>query len=155
MLTTIGYEGASVDDFIRTLVIAKVETLIDIRERAQSRRKGFSKSALARALSQVGISYLHLRDLGDPKPGREAARAGEMVRFRQIYRGVLRTKSAKAALKVIAETAAGSNVCLLCYERDFQDCHRKLVADKIESRIGGKTRHLGVKQFGQAASLQR
>lgn len=155
LLTTIGYEGAKLDDFIQTLVLAKVEVLIDIRERAQSRRKGFSKSALETALGAVGIGYLHLRELGDPKPGREAARAGDMVRFRQIYSAVLRTQEAKAALEAIVEVAQGSNACLLCFERDFQDCHRKLVSDKIESRTGRKTRHLGVKRFEQAASLTR
>lgn len=143
------------DDFVQTLVVAKVSILIDIRERAQSRRKGFSKSALEDALVRVGIDYLHLRELGDPKPGREAARAGEMDLFRKIYREVLRTPEAKAALEVIASKAQTSSACLLCYERDFQDCHRKLVSDKIESRTGRKTRHLGVKRFEQADSLTR
>jgi len=155
VLSTIGYEGASLDNFIRTLVAAKVQVLIDIRERAQSRRKGFSKSALDAALSNAGITYLHLRVLGDPKEGREAARAGQMARFRKIYSGVLRSSEAKAALKVIADASQRSSACLLCYERDFEHCHRKLVSDKIESRTGRKTRHLGVKRFEQAASLTR
>ena len=75
MLATIGYEGARPDDFVGTLQLADIEMVIDIRDRAQSRRPGFSKSALRENLEQNGISYLHLKELGDPKDGRDAAEA--------------------------------------------------------------------------------
>lgn len=155
LLSTIGYEGASLDDLIQTLRAANIDILIDVRERAQSRRKGFSKSALAAALHRVGIEYLHLRQLGDPKEGRDAARAGEIAEFQRIYAGVLRTREARAAIERIEEVCRASNACLLCYERAFEDCHRKLVSDKVEARTGRKTRHLGVKRFEQAASFAR
>jgi uncharacterized protein (DUF488 family) len=154
-LSTIGYEGASLDDFVETLLAARVTLLVDIRERAQSRRKGFSKSALEARINAAGISYLHLRELGDPKEGREAARAGAMATFRRIYASVLKSTEAMSALDTIEKAVSRESVCLLCYERDFKDCHRKLVSDKIESRIGCKTRHLEVKHFGKASSLQR
>ncbi len=149
MLSTIGYEGAELEDFILTLKAAKVDILLDIRERAQSRRRGFSKSALRERLGTAGITYLHLRELGDPKEGRDAARAGQIGRFKKVYAAVLRSAAAKAALDMIAQVSEKSNACLLCYERDFQDCHRKLISDKVESRTGRNTRHLGVKRFGQ------
>jgi hypothetical protein len=38
-----------------------------------SRKPGFSKSALQANLEAHGIAYVHLKGLGDPKPGREAA----------------------------------------------------------------------------------
>ena len=151
MLSTIGYEGASPADFIQTLKVAGVEFVIDIRDRAQSRRPGFSKTALERTLAEAGIGYLHLRELGDPKEGREAARAGDMELFQKTFRGVLRTTEAQAALEVIALASESRSTCLLCYERDYRNCHRKLVSDKIENQTGLKTRHLGVRQFEQAA----
>lgn len=154
-LSTIGYEGASLDDLIETLVAAEVSLLIDVRERAQSRRKGFSKTALSARLEGAGIKYLHLRELGDPKNGREAARAGDIAEFRRIYRSVLATPVARKALEVIVEATQLQSVCLLCYERSFEDCHRKMVSDKVESRTGRKTRHLGVKRFEQAANRTR
>lgn len=154
-LSTIGYEGASHDDLIETLVAAEVSLLIDVRERAQSRRKGFSKTALSARLEGAGIKYLHLRELGDPKNGREAARAGDIAEFRRIYRSVLATPVARKALEVIVEATQLQSVCLLCYERSFEDCHRKMVSDKVESRTGRKTRHLGVKRFEQAANRTR
>lgn len=144
MLTTIGYEGARLDDFVGTLQLVDVQIVVDIRDRAQSRRPGFSKSALRENLEQNGIAYVHLKELGDPKEGREAARSGDMERFRRIYTAVLKTKQAADALDQIVELTKEMNVCLLCYERDHHECHRKIVADKLESVVGSKVRHLGV-----------
>jgi hypothetical protein len=69
----IGYEGSVLEDFVATLRSAGVETLIDVRDVPLSRKPGFSKSALQANLEAHGIAYVHLKGLGDPKPGREAA----------------------------------------------------------------------------------
>jgi uncharacterized protein (DUF488 family) len=63
-LATIGYEGASVADFLDALHRAKVDLLVDVRAVAMSRRPGFAKTALAANLRDAGIDYLHLRQLG-------------------------------------------------------------------------------------------
>lgn len=144
MLHTIGYEQAELADFINTLVIAKIDTLVDVRDRAQSRKRGFSKTALSEALESAGISYLHLKQLGDPKEGREAARAGNWKKFDKIYTTVLATEVAQEAVKEITNLSRNSNVCLLCYERDFKTCHRKYISDKIDLITSSKTKHLGV-----------
>ncbi len=151
MLNTIGYEGASPADFIQTLTVAGVELVVDIRDRAQSRRPGFSKTALETSLADAGIGYLRLRELGDPKEGRDAARAGNVELFKRTFFGVLRTPEAQAALEAIVLASESQSICLLCYERDYRNCHRKLVSDRIEKQTGLKTRHLGVRQFEQAA----
>lgn len=144
MLTTIGYEGARPDDFVGTLQLVDVQMVIDIRDRAQSRRPGFSKSALRESLEQNGIGYVHLKELGDPKEGRDAARSGDLAKFRKVYAAVLETQQAIDALEQIAVLAQRLNVCLLCYERNHHECHRKIVADRLESVVGSKVRHLGV-----------
>jgi uncharacterized protein (DUF488 family) len=146
MIATIGYEKADLGDFISTLHLAGVEILVDIRDRAQSRRKGFSKSALSEALASAGIDYIHLKELGDPKEGREAARAGDFKKFRQIFANVLKSEKATAALNTVAELASETSICLMCYERDEKTCHRKIVSDHLDKRLNSKTRHLGVKQ---------
>lgn len=150
-INTIGYEGASLDDFVDTLRHVGVETLIDVRERAQSRRRGFSKTALSQALEDAGIGYLHLRELGDPKDGRDAARAGDWEKFDRIYRSVLASAEARAAISEIADRAAKGSVCLLCYERDPRTCHRSYVADAVSRLVDSQIVHLGVQHFGVAA----
>jgi len=145
MLTTIGYERASLADFIATLAHAKIEILVDIRDRAQSRIRGFSKSALSEALKEAGINYLHFRQLGDPKEGRDAARQGRYDLFREIFREVMSTTSAKSALSEVQELATRKNICLMCYERDYNLCHRKIVSEYLERVLSCKTTHLGVR----------
>lgn len=144
MLATIGYEGARPDDFVGTLQLVDIQIVVDIRDRAQSRRPGFSKSALRENLERNGIGYVHLKELGDPKEGRDAARSGDLAKFRKIYAAVLDTQVAIDALDQIVDLVKSVNVCLLCYERDHHECHRKIVADRLESVVGSKARHLGV-----------
>jgi uncharacterized protein (DUF488 family) len=154
MLATIGYEGARPDDFVSTLQLVNVQIVVDIRDRAQSRRPGFSKSSLRENLEKNGIEYLHLKELGDPKEGRDAARSGDINKFRRIYAAVLETQQASDALGKIADLAKEMHVCLLCYERDHHECHRKIVADHLESVAGLKARHLGVQSNVAVRSLQ-
>lgn len=156
MVSTIGYERASLSDFIATLKLTGVEVLVDIRDRAQSRRPGFSKSSLSSALSEAGIEYVHMKELGDPKEGREAARNGDLARFRSIFSSVLETSSAKDALDKLEILAKQSNICLMCFERNQEDCHRKIVADRLEQKLDIKVRHLGVAEgAGRRSSIRR
>lgn len=146
MLATIGYEKSTPEDFVATLQARQIDILVDIRERAQSRRPGFSKTALSKAVAEAGIEYIHLRELGDPKAGREAARTGMIERFREIFSEVLASESAQMALSTIEGLARGKRICLMCYERDHLHCHRKIVADHLEVSLGCESVHLGVEQ---------
>lgn len=155
MLATIGYEKSTPEDFIATLQARRIEVLIDIRDRAQSRRRGFSKSALSAAVNSAGIEYRHLRELGDPKEGRDAARAGMFEKFQKIFSVVLAARPAQEALVEIALLAKSKRICLMCYERDHRYCHRKLVSDYLEKSIGFKALHLGVATNGPEKRQER
>lgn len=145
MLATIGYERATLPEFLATLRLANTYVLVDIRDRAQSRRPGFSKSALSQALSDVGIRYVHLRELGDPADGRAAARSGQIDLFRSIFAKVMASPAASEALGKIQQLTSSGSVCLMCFERDHKECHRKIVAEALEERLGVKATHLGVR----------
>lgn len=153
-LATIGYEGAAVEDLIATLATVGVEVLIDVRDIAASRRKGFSKTALSAALESAGIDYQHLRGLGDPRDGRIAAREGRRKDFLNIFNAHLSTPNAKADMKRAGAFANNQFACLLCYERDPKECHRTIVADLLRDNLGFKVRHLGVRD-GIAAEWTR
>ena len=84
-LFTIGYEGAPQADVIARLKAAGVETLVDVRAVAASRRAGFSKTILGNSLKAEGVDYLHLRALGTPKAGRDAARKGHVAEMRASF----------------------------------------------------------------------
>jgi uncharacterized protein (DUF488 family) len=156
MLFTIGYERSSLPDFVATLKLSGIEVLSDIRDRAQSRRPGFSKSALSEALNNANIQYVHLKELGDPKAGREAARRGDFIEFRRVFSNVMASEEAKSAVLRIAEMLKDYNVFLMCYERDVKTCHRKIVSDDLMERTGTSVKHLGVADgAGIRASIRR
>ncbi|MFE1601926.1 DUF488 domain-containing protein [Methylobacterium sp. ID0610] len=135
VLFTIGYEGADSERFVGALRGAGVAVLADVRAVALSRKRGFSKSALRDGLAEAGIGYEHLRALGTPKAGREAARAHDAALMRRIYCAeVLDTGAGEAALDGLADLAAGAPTCLLCFERDPERCHRRVLAERLAAR---------------------
>ncbi|MCT4559545.1 MAG: DUF488 domain-containing protein [Pelagimonas sp.] len=145
-LMTIGYEGSTISDFVATLRAAGVQCLVDVRELPLSRKKGFSKNALREALSDAGIRYEHFKKLGDPKPGRDAARAGDYATFRKIFSEHLDTEDAQLALDSVTPIVLNGGACLLCFERSHKECHRSMVANELIERTGVKVRHIGVRQ---------
>jgi uncharacterized protein (DUF488 family) len=133
-LFTIGYEGKTPDEFLAELEAARVELLIDVRAVAASRRPGFSKTALANSVRERGIDYLHLRPLGTPAAGREAARKGRTMEMRAIYAGQLETPEAGLALEQALEAASERRAALLCYEAHAAGCHRTMLAERMIAR---------------------
>ena len=132
---TIGYEGAELDRFLAALQDAGVATLADVRAVALSRKRGFSKSALRDALAGWDIGYEHFRALGTPKEGRQAARAGDGELMRRIYcQEVLDTPPAQEAFEELAAIAQAKPICLLCFERDPANCHRRILAQRLAAR---------------------
>ena len=142
-LFTIGYEQTPAKAVLDELESAGVKLLVDVRAVAASRRAGFSKNQLAAGLDARGISYVHLRGLGTPKEGREAARGGKFALLHRIYAAHLKTPQAKEELDELSALAKKSGpVCILCYERDHTHCHRQWIAEIIEERDGVKIENL-------------
>ena len=133
-LFTIGYEGKTLDEFLGELEKARVELLIDVRAVAASRRPGFSKTALSGALAERGIGYLHLRPLGTPAAGRQAARAGRTAEMRAIYADQLETPEAELAMVRVLAEAGERRSALLCFEREAAGCHRSMLAERMLDR---------------------
>jgi uncharacterized protein (DUF488 family) len=130
-LFTIGYERAPQAAVIECLKGAGVRVVIDVRAVASSRRAGFSKTVLAGSLAEVGIDYVHLRGLGTPKAGRQAAHAGKVAVMREIYEGHLAEPEAQAQLGQAIDIARERPAALLCYEAEAAGCHRRIVAERM------------------------
>ena len=121
---TIGYEGATQAELIAALEAAGVTLVIDVRAVPLSRKPGFSKNVLAAGLKEAGIGYVHLKALGTPPAGREAARKGRMDEMRRIFAEQLDTPEAAAQTAQMVALAEESPAALLCFERDPACCHR-------------------------------
>jgi uncharacterized protein (DUF488 family) len=141
-LATIGYEGSTIDAVVAQLRDAEVVLLIDVRAVPQSRKPGFSKRQLAASLDQAGIAYVHLQALGTPKPGRDAVRAGHPERMEVIFREHMKSDRSQAELAQAKQLVRERNACLLCFERDHNTCHRRLVAEMIVAETRQTVLHL-------------
>lgn len=121
---TIGYEGATQPELVAALHDAGVERVIDVRAVPLSRKPGFSKNVLAAGLREAGIDYVHLKALGTPAEGREAARKGQWEVMARIYAAQLETPEAAAEAARMTALAEEKPSALLCFERDPAHCHR-------------------------------
>lgn len=135
-ISGIGYEGLALDAFISKLRIRGVQTLVDVRLNAISRKRGFSKRALSEALAEAGITYVHLPVLGNQRDNR--AGYGEIESdlahdVRDRFRQELQSDVAVSALEEVADLARSGEVVLFCYEQDERHCHREQVLDEVRS----------------------
>jgi uncharacterized protein (DUF488 family) len=141
-LATIGYERATQAAVIDKLQAAGVEVVIDVRAVAASRRAGFSKTLLSASLNDAGIGYVHLRQLGTPKPGREAARKGKVAEMHEIFKAHMAEPAAQLELAKATAIAADKTAALLCYEADACGCHRTILANWICDDLGCEIENL-------------
>ena len=118
--------------------------MLDVRDRPISRRPGFSKRQLAAAVEEAGMCYFHLKALGTPPEGRLANRRREWEVFWRIVEEKLAWPEAELALEEAAGLAQVATSCLLCYEANWQTCHRRRIAEILAQRHGFAVRHLAV-----------
>lgn len=135
-LSTIGYEADTLPNVISRLRAAHVDVVIDVRAVAASRRAGFSKTILRNSLEADGIDYVHLRDLGTPKPGRDAARKGRIAEMEAIFAEHMATPEAQDALAQAVQIIQARHAALLCFEACASGCHRRVVADLVQQQTG-------------------
>ena len=138
---TTSYEGRSLDAFLAALRAQGVRLLVDVREAPISRKRGFSKSLLAEALRNAGIDYQHMRALGCPKPIRDAYRAdGDWQRYTTAFMQHLAGQ--QQALETLGLLCSAQPTALLCYEADFNRCHRTYVARAVARHSGVQVAHI-------------
>jgi uncharacterized protein (DUF488 family) len=145
---TIGYEGLDIGSFLNLLRLGDVQTVVDIRELPLSRKKGFSKNGLREILSTNGFAYQHISKLGCPKPIRDQYRQdGNWQRYAKDFNRYLETQS--DVVDQLSEMAEASHCALLCFEANYNMCHRSIVAAAVERAAGIKVEHL------QASALKK
>jgi len=143
-LMTIGYEGMTLKEFLALLERCRVTMLVDVREMAISRKPGFAKVALSEALEKRGIKYVHLVDLGCPKDIRHKYREdGDWARYTRKYKAYLETQ--EEPMEQLWNLMQDERCCLMCFETDFNFCHRSYIAARVLTIAEGvpvKAHHL-------------
>jgi uncharacterized protein (DUF488 family) len=137
---TVGYEGRTPDGLVDVLRHNHISKLVDVRERPISRKRGFSKAALTAELGRAGIEYFPLPELGSPSAIRRVYKeAGDFAAFEKGYREHLEPRSRE--LRALRALVAEEPTAILCYEKDWTGCHRKILSEYLEKE-GFRAVHL-------------
>jgi uncharacterized protein (DUF488 family) len=132
-LYTIGYEGRTISQFVRTLSAGGVERVVDVRLTPTSRVRGFSMMSLFQALRKTGITYEHVGKLGNPPDIRQLFHDGNLGEGRKRYRRMLNNGRAPYVDYVVG-LAKLQPTAILCREADARACHRAVVAEVAQKR---------------------
>jgi uncharacterized protein (DUF488 family) len=133
---TIGYEQSTIRRFLSLLRSREIEIVVDVRQVPLSRKPGFSKNQLGATLENAGIDYRHVVNLGAPKRLRERLRrGGSWWEYIKGYNVVLQREI--EWVDELVALAATRRICLLCFERNANECHRSLIAREMERRSNG------------------
>jgi uncharacterized protein (DUF488 family) len=129
-LMTIGYEALTPPEFFGILERCRVSLLVDVRELPISRKPGFAKAALSASMAQRGLNYKHVAELGCPRDIRHEYREdGDWARYTIRFKSYLNMQ--EEALGRLAGWMRDERCCLMCYEEDFNFCHRSFVAGEV------------------------
>ena len=154
---TIGVYGADEAAFFGALQQADVDTFCDTRWRRGMRGSEYAfvnSARLQKKLSELGIRYLHFRDVA-PNPGLRDAQAaadkaeGIAKRKRTSLGDVFITGYKRECLDTFDSAAfvdrlgaEAKVVALFCVEREPAACHRSLLADRLERDLGVEITHV-------------
>jgi uncharacterized protein (DUF488 family) len=137
-LWTIGYEKLLPGALVAELEAARVQRVIDVRFRPQSRRPGMSKTRLGQLLADHGIAYEHRRALGTPPDLRVLYRTGKLQEGARAFGEHVEANAADELDALAGELAgAAPRTALLCLEADPAGCHRTVVAQAVRKRLPG------------------
>jgi len=141
VLYTKGYEGQSVEHFLRDLLEAGIRSIIDVRRVPVSRRFGFHKSTLRRLAEEVGLSYHHFPAVGIPSSERKNVKTkADYDALLGWYESSILPRESRV-VDSIAELALQEPSVLVCSERDARLCHRSRLAAAVSSTNGLKVLH--------------
>ncbi len=133
-ITTIGYEGKTIDKFLNELITNKIDVIVDVRKNAYSMKFGFQLNKLKNYLEKIDIDYIHMPELGIPSELRKNLDTYEDYQALFVgYKKELDTKTDH--LEKIKSISQSKKVSLMCFERDAKYCHRGIIAERL--REGG------------------
>ncbi len=154
-IATIGVYGFDRDSFLGTLADAKIDLVLDVRQRRGVRGSEYAWANARRlqaALAEASIGYSHLKELSPTTELRqlqyqEDARLGEGKRSRTtLAPAYVRLYTEQILdhvdLAPIVKWIGASSAALLCVERDPEACHRSLVTARLQRDRGFSVEHL-------------
>lgn len=162
ILYTLGHSTSDLERFVSVLVDAGVDLVVDVRSKPRSRLAHFDQGPLSYALEKAGIAYRYLGDRlgGMPRDPRLRVLWQQGRLDERIVAALRETEEWQDGISELAELLTrrpDRSLCLLCSERDPDECHRKAVALDLASVVPGlEVVHLAVdSRVPQEVGLQQ
>jgi uncharacterized protein (DUF488 family) len=134
VLFTIGYEGISLEEYLVRLLKNDVKVLVDVRNNPLSMKYGFSKSQLKRYCESLGIQYVHFPEVGIQSEQRQELNSqSDYDKLFSAYRKNNLSKTTKTQTDILNLLKLHKRIALTCFEANICQCHRKHLAEAIET----------------------
>ena len=142
---TIGHSSRLFDEFLSLLREFKISALIDIRRFPGSRKfPHFNRQSLEITLPASGIEYLWLEYLGGRRSGPDLANSlnpGLKSPAFRHYADYMQTEQFQNAIKQLLLVASLKPAAVMCAEKLFWKCHRRLLSDYLTAQ-GVQVEHI-------------
>jgi uncharacterized protein (DUF488 family) len=144
-LFTIGHSNYSFEEFLSLLKAFKICIVADIRRYPSSRKfPHFNGEVLNKLLDKEGVRYVWLEALGGRRHTGKNDKSPNVgltsPRFRN-YADYMTAAEFCAGVQQLLSTAATSRTALMCAEKFYWKCHRKLLSDHLVGQ-GIKVTHI-------------
>jgi uncharacterized protein (DUF488 family) len=125
---TIGHSTHPIDAFVALLTAHGIEALVDVRAFPRSRfNPQFNKNALAGALRQAGIDYLHMVSLG----GLRKHGDGPAETAFSAYIKFTKADEFQTSLRDLKDITLKYPTAIMCAEAQWWNCHRQFIAEAM------------------------
>jgi hypothetical protein len=132
---TIGYEGKSIDKYLKTLIEYDVRVLCDVRKNPVSMKYGFSKNQLNNLLNKNKIKYLHIPELGIESDKRRNLKTDcDYVELLNDYKLNTLPKKKSYLLYIENILKLEKRMAITCFESNHKFCHRHKIAEMLEAK---------------------
>ncbi len=133
-LFTIGYEGISLEKYFQKLIRNNIKLLVDVRRNPLSMKFGFSKSLLKKYCESLRIEYLHIPEVGIESGKRKSLHSQkDYDDLFENYRLTTLKITKPIQEKIFYLLLKYNRIALTCFEAYPEKCHRKHLAQAIES----------------------
>lgn len=139
-LFTIGYQGRSLENYLRCLYEQSIKLLVDIRFNSHSMKIEFSGAHLQKAAALLDIEYLHIPSLGISHEYRNRFKDKEEL-FTFYQKEILPQKSQEIS-QVFKLLDKHKRIALTCYEAEPKDCHRYYLSQAMSKQSPLDVMHL-------------
>ncbi len=133
ILFTIGYQGISLEKYLKNLVENNVQLLVDVRKNPLSQKYGFSKTLLKRYCESLDIDYIHIPKVGINSNQRKTLEnQNDYDELFAIYKATTLREELDSQNHILDLVIKHKRIALTCFEANICQCHRLHLANSLK-----------------------